>query len=503
MTEPTTGLLLELASRGDLKGFAATLASVPVHRLGALGKDGNFKKAIERLVPIATHGSTPLDRLTALALIGRADNTTQQKQVEIAAAAKAAVAVEPPPLDAEAQDKLKSEDRYYIAIVIARSRADWRLRYAAQALLNEGSIPKTRDPRDVRTAFTDLLFDGAADLSQAFQLLNSTVSSSLHHDPGTKEADLSRARRLTKLLPPIEDAVRRSTKDNGAELAESFNGLLRSLVFRYARPTGGKEADEAAAGVVDVVLSMLSTLLRTRFSLAGTTETYKTVGQAKYWFKTQTWPSSTKQSRQRLAQTLREAITMRAQMGNPSRELLAVLIQLTGDRRPVERQLITIAEQPGIPTEVQDWLRAGGLAPKQRFESAAAGEAGLRDADMLIATALIRADRLKHLVEQVDEASNGPDPGLQSASSFKQTVNFARALANDVAALGKRRSMALVGSPGEVVGSDPKRHKTFDGALIQTELVRIEAPGVEKVFPNRTSEVLIPAQVSEVEAKRK
>jgi hypothetical protein len=295
--------------------------------------------------------------------------------------------------------------------------------------------------------------------------------------------------------------LRRSTKDNGKELAEAFNAMLHSLVFRHARPTSGIEGDEAAAGVVDSVLSLLSTLLRTRFSLAATTETYKAVAQLKSWHKTQGWPKSSKQSRERLAQTLREAITLRAQMGKPSRELLAVLIQLVGDRRPVERQLLVIAEEPGISTEVQDWLRAGGVSPPKRFSSPAAAEAGLRDTDALIATALIRADRLRRLVDEAP-AHVGSTSG-SSGNSVKQTINFARAMANDVVALSGRRSMILIGSVGDVVAGEPKRHKSFDGRLIQTELVRIEVPGVERVFPNGTSEVIVPAQVSEVEAKRK
>lgn len=494
--------LLNSATSGDLDTFATVLSSVPVNRLGGLGKDVSFRQAVDQLVPIALHAPTPLQRLKALALIGRADSTTQRKQQEIAAAANHATAVEPPPLDAEAQEILKSEDRYYISLVIARAEANWKLVYAARSLLNESSLPKTRDPRDVRSAFAEILFEGVPDLSAAFRILSAAVPGSLHENPGTKDADLSRARRLARLLAPIEDAVRNSIKENGGELAASFNEMLQMLVYRHQRPTVGLEGEDAAGGAVDAVLSLLGTLLRTRFSLAGQTETYKAIGQLKHWHKTQTWPKSSRLARQRLAQSLREAITLRAQTGKPSRELLAVLIQLVGDRRTVEKQLLVIAEQPDITPEVQDWLRAGGTTPQKRFENTAAEEAGLRDVDSLIANTLVRAQRLRTLVDDVTtsgrEQVNEPLGG-----SNKQMVNFARAIANDVIAISGRRSMTLLGEVGDIVTADPKRHRSLDGRLIQTEFVRIEAPGVERIFPNGTSEIVVPAQVSQVEAKRK
>lgn len=494
--------LLESARNGDLDNFASVLSSVPVSRLGSLGKDQPFRDGVDQLVPFALNASDPIKRLQALALIGRADSTTQQKQAEIGKSAKRAAAVEPPQLDVAAQEKLKSEDRYYIALVVARADADWKVNYAARSLLNETSLPKTRDPRDVRSAFTEILFDGAPDLSGMFRTLAAAVPGSLHENPGTKEADLSRARRVARVLAPIEDAIRNGVKENGNELAASFNKMLQALVYRYARPMVGLEGDEVAAGVVDAVLSLVGTLLRTRFSLAGQTESYKAVAQLKHWHKTQTWPKCVRPARQRLAQSLREAITWRAQTGKVSRELLAVLIQIVGDRRTVEKQLLVIAEQPEIPPDVQDWLRAGGTSPQKRFENVAAEEAGLRDADSVIATALVRAQRLRTLVDDPAISDQERENTLIGGAQ-KQIVNFARAIANDVIGIGGRRSMTLLGIVGEIVPADRKRHRSLDGRLIQTEFVRIESPGVERTFPNGTSEVVLPAQVTEVEAKRK
>ena len=85
-----------------------------------------------------------------------------------------------------------------------------------------------------------------------------------------------------------------------------------------------------------------------------------------------------------MEQTLLQAIVLRARTGNASGELLAVLIQLAGDRRRVEPQLAALAETPGIPVEVQDWMRAGGRHTAPRFRTAAAEEAGLRDIHCLL-----------------------------------------------------------------------------------------------------------------------
>ena len=218
--------------------------------------------------------------------------------------------------------------------MIARGDGAWVAPYAARVLVDEGG--ETRLKNDVRAAYAALTFDRTETLAEAFMAIEQAVPGSRIDDPGTKEADLSRARRLLRLLPAIEDATRRSLKESGDDLLSAFNALMQRLVFRYARPVAGVDSDEVTAEAARAALMLLSTLLRTRFVHSIEPDAYLSVGRLKYWLKVDSWPKSTGPARQRLSQTLLQAITLRARTGNPSRELLKVLIQLAGDRRRVE-----------------------------------------------------------------------------------------------------------------------------------------------------------------------
>lgn len=496
--------LLGCAGSGDLKGFGNALSSIPVHQLNTIGKEFGFQQAVALLVPLVREGSDAR-RLTALALIGRADSTTQQKQPTVAEAARAALNKEPPEIGAAGLKALTPDDRYYLALTLGHSDAAWVPAYAAKMLVDEDGQPRIKN--DVRKILADIVFGRAETLSAAFTTVAKAVPGSQHEDPGTKGAELSRAKRLVKLLPAIEDAARLATADNGDDLAESFNEMMQALIFRFGRPPVGAEGDEAAAEAVDAALMLLSSLLRTRFLISVETEAYKTVARIKYWHRTDGWPKAAFASRNRLSQTLLQAIGLRAKTGNPSQELLAVLIQLAGDRRRIEPQLERLADQPGVPEEVQDWLRAGGRKLEPKFVSSAGEEAGLRDVDSALAHATIRASQVQALVEADAKPALGRirerDELAVAARTLTQCLNFSRALANDVVALSRRRSLSLFGEPGEPVSTDPRKHKSSDGNLITTEMVKIDRPGVERVLPNGTAEVIVPAQVSEVKSRRK
>lgn len=504
MTDPTLTSLVAAADEGDLVGYAAALAAIPVQRLNTIGKDAAFQQAVTQLAHIARTTTSPDDRLRALALIGRADRTTQQKQAPIADAARDAVLTDLPPITVDDRF-LSPDDRYYISLVIARAEAAWAAPYAARALVDESGEARLKN--DVRTAYAALTFDRSVTLEEAYATIGQAVMGSRLEDPGTKEADLSRARRLVRLLPVIEDATRRSLHESGADLLSAFNALTQRLVFRHARPMAGAESDEVTADTAGAVLMLLSTLLRTRFVLSVEPDAYLSVGRLKYWLKRDSWPKSTAAARQRLSQTLVQAITLRAKTGNPSRELLAVLIQLAGDRRRIEPQLVAIAEQPGIAPEIQEWLRAGGRQTAPKFETNAGEEAGLRDVDMLLGTAAIRAAKVHELTDVHGKAALGrvrEHPDLADAArTLLQSVTASRALAADTLTLLRRRKMALFGTPGEIVAAERDRHRREDGGLIDTAMVQIERQGVERVLPDGVADVIVPAIVTPMEGKRR
>lgn len=505
MTEVIADRLLAAAEGGDLPAYAAALAAIPVQRLNTIGKLPAFQQSVARLVPTALAASASADRLAALALIGRADSTTQQKQPAIAEAARAAVAEPPPQFDAEGLKSLTPDDRYYLALVVARADADWVAPYAARALVEEGGEPRSKN--DVRKAFAELVFARSPTLADAFLRIAEAVPQSSHEDPGTKEAELSRSRRLAKLFPALEDATRAALADNGDDLSAAFITMMQALVFRFGRPWAGTESDGAAAAVVEASLMLLSTLLRTRFLISVETDAYKTVGRIKYWHRTDSWPKSASAGRERLSQTLLQAIALRAKTGHASQELLSVLIQLAGDRRRIEPHIARLADQQGVPEEVQDWLRAGGKQTPPRFATAAGEEAGLRDVDTLLASAAVRAAHVQSLVQDQAKAAlvhvRGQDDLGDAARTLTQTLNFARALSVDVGALARRRSLSLFGEPGEMVIAEARRHRQENGQLIQTERVRIERPGVERALPNGTTEIILQASATPVESKRK
>ena len=496
---------LQAAQAGDLDAYAAALTSIPVNRLNTIGKESAFQQAVECLVPIALGSSSTLERLTALSLMARADNTTQRKQPEIGDAIAKSVADQPPPLGFDVQEALKPDDRYYIGLAIGRSTAEWLPAYAARALVDEGGEPRAKN--DVRGAFAALVFERAPTLSAAFRLIAAAAPGSLHEDPRTKGADLSRGKRMGKLLPAIEEAMRNTVRDSGDDLPEAFNAMIQALVFRHARPPDTTEGDGIAATVAEAAMQLLGTLVRTRFSAAVEVESYKTVSRLQHWLKTRSWPGSTEQARKRLGQSVVEAISTRAGMGKASGELLQVLVQLTGHRPTAVTQILPIADRPGVPSEVQEWLRAGGVQPPPRFQTPAAAESGLRDADTLLAAAIVRSVGVKLAVEGPAKqavATVRSTLGLEAeALQLTQALNAARALANDIASVGQRRAFKLFGTSGEVVDVDPERHRQRDGGLIVTQQAVVEVPGIERGLPNGTTEVIVQAIVTPRGVKRK
>ena len=481
----------------DLDRFSRLLATVPDNRIASLGKEGQFHEALRSLARLATQGSEPIDRLNALALLGKAESTVQRREKAVENAVRAALRKEPPRLVLNGASALDFNARRYIAEMLDRAEGDWVAAYAAQALLDE-------DRSDhARLSFAQVVCDRADTLEAAFELITAIAPKSLHAAPGKKDSALARARRIARLLPAISEAVRQATTETGDELDARIQPLFQALVFRFDRPTIGLEGEQAGGAAVAASLTFLATLVRTRFSISGSAETYSPVSSLRRWWKGSTWPEEAAEAVGRLERSVIEAITLQARIGRPPRELLSVWLTLSGDRRSVESRLKKIAEVPGLDEDVRAWLLAGGSSPAPRFTSDHAIESGLRDADQLIAAAAIRAERSRRRLEQVNAETlpavrSRPDL-VGEAVKLTQFVNDVRALLDDLASVFRRRSLDLFGVAGELVPSDPTRHETRDGRLIDTATVKVQTPGVVRRLATGNEAVVTKAIVEMVE----
>jgi hypothetical protein len=205
----------------------------------------------------------------------------------------------------------------------------------------------------------------------------------------------------------------------------------------------------------------------------------------------------------RLEQSLLEAITLQSRLGRPPSELVQILVSLTGDRPRVDNRLKAIAAEPGIEQSVREWLLFGGKTGPARFVSEHATEAGLRDADAMIAAAAVRSERVRRRLDAVNEvlpAIRARQDSAHDAIKITQLLNDVRSLLGDLASLLRRRSLHLYGQQGEVVPADRLRHEKEDGGIIDTAMVKVRSPGVLRRLASGSEAVVLKAAVEGVTA---
>lgn len=488
--------LSQLAREGDLSGFASALSGIPVGRLAAVAKEDDFHASLAMIGLIATDAAVPRDRLNALALLGKADRSTQRRDPRTGARATFSLRNVPPPLVERGEVVVDKDAREYIAGMLDHAEGEWVAEWATRALLDEAGSDY------VRRALATQAFARAPSLTAAFRLVAECVPGSLHERPGRKDDDLARHRRIARLFNVLEETVRSARIDSGADLVQALNAMLLATVFRFAPPVAGNDAELETASAARAVLGFLSTLVRSRFSISADPESYAAVPRLRRWFGTAAWPAPMSEALARTSQSLREAIALRARMQLTSRELLSVLISIHQDRDSAVLQLAVLAEQPGVPPEVQDWLRSGGLSSPSRKSDPELVEAGMRDSDELIARAAILASKVRRLADGEAKAAVVGMRELQLAPELIRPVNqlmsFARALPDEVSALLGRRSMELFGESGETVQYDPSAHVGTGGTQVSSDRVRIVSPGARRVLPNGTRFVLQKATVQDI-----
>lgn len=490
-------ILVDRARLGDLAGYGAALAGIPVSHLAAVAKEDGFHVSLGLLnAAVTNQAASSRSRLEALALLGKADRSTQRRDRRTGDQARAALAVAPPPFVERGEAVVDKDAREYIAGMLDHAEGEWVAGWATKALLDEVGSD------EVRRALAAQLLARAPTLADAFLLLAKSVPGSLHERPGRKDSDLARHRRIARLFNVLEEAVRAARIESGSNLADALNAMLQATAFRFAPPKAGPEAEQETAGAAIAVLAFVSTLVRTRFSISTDPDAYAAVPRLRRWFGGQAWPHSMADALARTSQSVREAIALRARMSLPSRELLSVLVQIHEDRQVAVRLIAPVAEQPGVPPDVQDWLRSGGMPTSTRTSAPDLVEAGMRDSDELIARAGIAAAKVRVLVDGEAKAAVVRMRELQLAPEVVRPINllvsFARTMPDDLFSLLSRRSIELFGEQGCVVEYDPTAHAGAGGRPVGSERVRIMASGARRVLPNGTTFVLQRATVQEV-----
>jgi hypothetical protein len=205
----------------------------------------------------------------------------------------------------------------------------------------------------------------------------------------------------------------------------------------------------------------------------------------------------------RLEQSMLEAITLQSRLGRPPSELVQILVSLTGDRPRVDNRLKAVAGEPGIEQNVREWLLFGGKAGPARFASEHATEAGLRDADAMVAAAAIRSERIRRRLDAVNEvlpAIRAREDLAHEAIKITQLLNDVRALIGDLTSLLRRRSLHFFGEHGEIVPADRLRHEKEDGGIIDTAMVKVRSPGVLRRTASGSEAIVVKAVVEGVTA---
>ena len=373
-----------------------------------------------------------------------------------------------------------AKERYYLAIAISLAPAKISPSYLAQAIVQEDAGEAARE------VLIASLLDHVLDLATAFRhLAVSAEALSI----ATRDAAATRARRLVRIAAKLRPAIATRDLPAGEELGPNLARFAKALINR---DLSGRPLRSSAAVAA---LGLLYELVRARFSLVNSPETFEVVDVLKGQLGFQTWPSEINDLIQRIASQILEGIALLARQGVTDNRMRSLVMRLLGPEAGEARLKAVVQTLPGLPSPIAGWL-ATGRAPVAPKEDPLAAESVLLEFDAVVGTMMREIAELRiaiaRLQDEVAPQIEVVDPALTAI--IRAIVNGVNRFDERLRLISSRRSLKMRGEVGNIVEFSPAEHEQTP-ATVGSRLVRIRAPLVERQSRGVTATVVLKAEV--------
>lgn len=422
--------------------------------------DPRFERGFLRWSELAANASSAEERLLAIAELVRIGQMVKKWQGRVAAALRPAFNAPLPPASALGD----ADDRLNLARACAQSRAHWMPAYLARSVAEEEQGEKAR------AEFMAALFERVSTVSDVLKLLSEAFADVR---PETESPSETIGRRLVRTFMAFRTALLTSFIDAGTDVGAGMDALIRNALRRSGRPQNPKVQTDLTR---ETALT-IHDLVRTRFSLATEPQTFAALRYCRSFFSGINWPEEVRDVMAHLIQDLSEALVLLGRQDVPNSGLLEQLELVCGLKERARVVAAALAENhPELPERIREWLRHGRLghvlATSDTLE-----ESLLAAADGAIGLALVETRSLSQYSEiafQITSALEIYDPVL--AARAGDMIRQMKGTCQSVEEVAKRRSLELLGKPGEETEYSPKY---FDvSAPLAGRMVTVRRPAI-------------------------
>lgn len=420
--------------------------------------DPRFREGYEYMTRVAAdRAQDPVTRLLAIAEVVRPTQLGKRLHADLAKRLEAALGPDLPPV----QLLKEGNDRLNVARALAHAKGDWLPGYLAEAIACEEHADKTRD----------MLVTVLLTHSETIAYLLSAIADAMAKlRPDTESPADSVARRQTRNLTALRNAIPTSELEAGNEIGQA----LHRLVSLPLRAVGRPKEEKVQVELAQEIILLTHEIVRTRFSVATDPEVFKAVAYCRQLVGGGTWPEALQEALSLLIKDVREALILLGRQGVRDQSLLEQLDMLCNYPQRAKAIAKEIAARhTELDEDTRQWL-INGRVIQRREASSTALETAAREADESIGLALNAAREARQSLVGVRE------PLLSALDIYEQgLVNvtgdcFRRveALLLQVEQVAERRALALYGQVGQEIEFSPKFFQAVGDTARQKVVVR-------------------------------
>ncbi len=424
-------------------------------------KDPRFSAGVTLLGQRAA-SHLPEEAWSALASLGLIASAAKKMVPQIREVVRLHVTREPAAVPAFA-----SEDRYYAVLAVTYAVGEWTTTWAARLAVNEESAENTR-----RVALA-LVVSSAPDMSTVMRTLGAAFAS-LSVD--TADPSTTVGRRLRRVLAALQVEWAASDKEPGDQVGRSLALLVEQTFRRFGTPTVTPLKIEVARHVA----ALVHEAIRAGFSQSVKASTYEPIELVSSWFKDGAWNEVIAASPEcaRVEKDIAEALRILVQSGRTDNRILKSLELVAGSERSSDIRRTLASSLAGAPEQALAWL--SGRTPVAAV-SAGLEESGLRSVDSLLASLLLRVDRLRtssaHLRSEIAPILAVKD--LAAENSLLDFLDRTSDALREFTEICSERQLRLFGKAGERVEFRSSLHEPTDRSNSGYRHAIVVEPGVE------------------------